>query len=234
MHTKRVVPGDRVATLRNILVELELEPGGLDGAETLGDSDHVGDSVTNLNPVLQLTMVLVLGVVPVGHEPFVYTEDSTGLQDLEDLGVDTLETGGVDSGFNGVHGVEGVLGEVHLHEITLHERVLVGNAGLLGVVGGTLDLVVVVVEANDVDTGEAGHLAGGTADTAADIKDLHVLLEAHLVGEVVLVAGNCLVEVLALVEAAEMEGLTPAVLVKIGGEVVVVSRQCGIGGSALL
>ena len=69
--------------------------------------------------------------------------------------------------------------------------------------------------------GELGNLAGGAADTAADVEDLHALLDTHAVGEVVLVAGNGLVERLARGEAAEVEGLAPAILVQVGRQVVV-------------
>lgn len=91
---------------------------------------------------------------------------------------------------------------------------------------GALDLVVVVVEAGDVGAGELGDLAGRAANAAADVEDLHALLDAHAVGEVVLVTGNGLVEGLADGEAAEVEGLAPAVLVQVGGEVVVAARGC--------
>jgi hypothetical protein len=111
---------------------------------------------------------------------------------------------------------------------------LMSNSSALGIVGSTLDLVIVVVEANDIDASEAGHLSCGAADTAADIKNLHVFSETHSVSKVVLVASNGLVEVLALVESAEMERLAPSVLVEISGKVVVVSRQGGVGSRALL
>ena len=98
--------------------------------------------------------------------------------------------------------------------------------------GSTLDLVVVVVQAGDVGTSKLGNLTSRATDTAADIEDTHVLLDADLVGEVVLVAGNSLVEGLADGVAAEVEGLAPAVLVQVGCEVVVVSRQGGVLVSA--
>lgn len=64
-----------------------------------------------------------------------------------------------------------------------------------------------------MSAGKLGYLAGRTADTAAHVKDLHTLLDADTVGEVVLMAGNGLVEGLAVGEAAEVEGLAPTVLV---------------------
>lgn len=93
------------------------------------------------------------------------------------------------------------------------------------VVGGTINLVVIVVQAGDVGTGELGDLAGRTADTAADIEDLHSLLDANAVGKIVLVTGDGLLERLAMGKAAEMERLSPSVLVQISGEIVVASQE---------
>jgi hypothetical protein len=55
-------------------------------------------------------------------------------------------------------------------------------------------------------------------------------LDVDAVGEVVLVAGNGLVEGLAVGEAAEVERLAPAVLVQVGGEVVVLPGQGSVLG----
>lgn len=103
-------------------------------------------------------------------------------------------------------------GKTH-HEVALDKGQLLGEALLGSVVGSTLDLVVVVVQAGDVGTSELGNLTSRATDTAADIENAHVLLDADLVGEVVLVAGNGLVEGLAEGVAAEVEGLAPTVLV---------------------
>ena len=88
-----------------------------------------------------------------------------------------------------------------------------------------LDLVVVVVQSNDVHTTELDNLASGSSHTTADIKHPHVVTESHHVRQVVLVAGNGLVEVFAERIAAKVETLTPAILVQIGGKVVVVPGQ---------
>lgn len=87
--------------------------------------------------------------------------------------------------------------------------------------GGTLNLVVVVVQAGDMGTCELGDLASRTTNTATDIENLHALLDANLVGKVVLMTSNGLVEGFALRESTEMEGLSPTVFVEIGSEVVV-------------
>lgn len=99
----------------------------------------------------------------------------------------------------------------------------------LGVVGRTVNLVVVVVQADNVDAGESRDLSGGTTDTTPDIKNGHALSETHHVCEVVLMAGDSLVEALALVEAAEVERLAPTVLVEICREVVVTVQDHVLG-----
>jgi hypothetical protein len=116
------------------------------------------------------------------------------------------------------------------HEVTLDKVELVRKALLCSVVGGSLDLVVVVVETSDVCARELDNLSGRATNTTTNIKDLHVVLEVHDVGEVVLVAGNGLFEGLA--ETAEVERLTPAVLVKVGGQVVVVTGQGSVFSSS--
>lgn len=110
------------------------------------------------------------------------------------------------------------------HEITLDKLKLVGQTLLEGVVGSSLDLVVVVVQAGNMSTCELGDLTGGTTHTATDIKNLHAVLDTDLVGKVVFMTGNGLVKGLALGESAEVEGLAPSVFVEIGSKVVVAAR----------
>ena len=55
-----------------------------------------------------------------------------------------------------------------------------------------LDLVRVVVQTDDVTAREGGDLARRLPNAAAYIQDGHVLSDAHAVGEIVLVAGQCL------------------------------------------
>lgn len=120
------------------------------------------------------------------------------------------------------------------HKVALDKGQLLGETLLLGIVSGSVDLVVVVVQAGDVASGELCNLTGRAANTAANVEHLHALLDANAVCQVVLVTGNGLVKGLAGGEAAEVEGLAPAVLVQIGGQVVVVPRQSGILGCSCL
>lgn len=84
------------------------------------------------------------------------------------------------------------------HEITLHELKLVRKTLLSGVMGGALDLVVVIVQTGDVASGELGDLTSWPTDTTADVEDLHPLFDSNAVCEVVFVPCNGLVKRLAI------------------------------------
>lgn len=86
-------------------------------------------------------------------------------------------------------------------------------------------MVLVDSDACDVGAGEPGYLARGPADAAADVKDVHPGPYADGMCEVVLVSSDGGGEGLSRAEAAEVEGLGPAVLVEIGCEVVVLPGQ---------
>ena len=221
----RPVPGHGVVAGSKILVVEELETDVLHGGETLADGHHVGDTVADLDGETNVTVLDVVVVIVVGHEPLIDTENTTGLEDTVDLTVDTLELGSVDGSLDGVDGIERVVRERHLHEVALDELELTRETVANSVVGGAVDLVVVVVEAGDVSISELGDFARRATDTATNIENLHALLDADLGSEIVLVTGNSLVERLAGGEAAEVEGLAPTILVDIGREVVVAARD---------
>jgi hypothetical protein len=138
---ERPVPWVGVVTLGKILVVLHDEASSLHGLERNLDLLHVRDTVANLDSETDLTVVGVIVVVGVGHEPLVDTENTAGLQDAENLAVNALEGRCVDSGLDGVDGIEGVVREGHLldesvwhmygtdgksyHEVTLGELELV-------------------------------------------------------------------------------------------------------------
>ena len=80
--------------------------------EGFAAGDHVGNAVAALDGEADCAVAFVGRVVGVGHYPFVDAEDGAGFEDAVDLGVDGCEGGGVDGGFDGVGGIESVLGEV--------------------------------------------------------------------------------------------------------------------------
>lgn len=99
-----------------------------------------------------------------------------------------------------------------MHEVALDELAPILQSRGDGVAAGAVDLVVIVVEARDVCTSEVTNLASGATDAAANVEDLEVGLDAYVGGEEVLVAGDGLLEGLAWVEAAKVEGGSPGVL----------------------
>ncbi len=218
---QRPVPGRRIRAVSQILVVQHLKARVLDGVESLLDLAHVGNAITLLDSEADLTVVKVVVVVIISHEPLVDTKDTTGLEHTEDFAIDALEGGGMDGGLDGIDSIEAVVGKGHLHKVTLDKVELLGQTLLGSVVGGAVNLVIIVVQAGDMAAGELGNLAGRAADTAANIEHSHTLLDANAVGEVVLVTGNGLVEWLAGRKAAEVERLAPAVLVEVGRKVVV-------------
>ncbi|KAI6775056.1 hypothetical protein HG530_001814 [Fusarium avenaceum] len=193
-------PGESIGAHCQILVVEHLEARVLDGINTLGDLAHVGDAIALLDTQSNLTVAEVVIVILIGHEPLINTENTSRLKHSEDLAVNTLK-------------------------VTLDKVELVRQALLEGVVGGSLNLIVVVVETGDMGACELGDLASGTTNTTTNVEDLHALLDTNLVGKVVLMTGNGLVKGLALRESAEVEGLTPTVFVEIGGKVVVATHQ---------
>jgi hypothetical protein len=128
--------------------------------------------------------------------------------------------------------LEAEISKCAYHEVTLDKVELVRKTLLCSVVGSSLNLVVVVVETSDVCARELDNLSGRATNTTTDIEDLHVVLEVHDVGEVVLVTGNGLFEGLAKGETAEVERLAPAVLVEVSGQVIVVTGQGSVFSSS--
>lgn len=133
-----------------------------------------------------------------------------------------------------VLGIGAVISGRAYHEVTLDKVELVRKTLLSSVVGGSLNLVVVVVETSNICARELDNLPGRATNTTTNIQNLHVVLEVHDVGEVVFVTGESLFERLAECETAEVEGLAPTVLVKVGSQVVVVAGEgCVLGSSGL-
>ena len=249
---ERVVPRDRVRTVREVLLVLDLEADLDDCLARLRERAHLGDAVPDLNPVRDLLVLGDRGVPLVRHAPLVHAElqsiceytieprervratyDSSGLEHLHDLAIHALPRRRVHGRLDGVHRVERVLAKLlrELHEVPDGVRHGVRQARLRGELARAADLEVVVVEADDVHVRELRDLARGSADAAADVEHAHAGLEVHLEGEVVLVPRERLVEALALVVPREVEGRAPAVLVETGGAIVVAWK--GEGGVSL-
>lgn len=121
-----------------------------------------------------------------------------------------------------------------LRKVTLHKRNLVLQSHLLRVLSRPTNLEVVVVETNDLHVGEHRNFTSGSTDTTADVQDAHAWAELHLGGQIMFVSGKGSTEGFSLVEAGEMEGLSPAILVQLGYTVVVPIHDLGIVVNALV
>lgn len=113
--------------------------------------------------------------------------------------------------------IEAVLSKLlhQVHKVALDELDLVRKTRLGRVLARATNLELVVVASNDVDVRKPSDLTSGTTNTASDVEDSHLGLELHRVGEVVLVAGDGLVEGLALVVASKVERRSPVAKVVI-------------------
>ena len=109
---QRRVPRPPVRLLREVLFVLDDETRCAHRRERFSPRHHVGDAVAALDAEADLAVALVGRVVGVGHDPLVDAEDAAWLEHAEDLGVEAFEGRGVDGGFDGVGGVEGIFGEV--------------------------------------------------------------------------------------------------------------------------
>lgn len=157
-------------------------------------------------------MLRVSWIVLVRHQPLIAAKDASRLEHPEGLAVDALEGRGVDRGLDRVAGVKGGILDGHVHKVTLNKFTPVLQACGDGVAAGAVDLVVVVVEASDVGAREVANLARGAANATANVEDLEMRLDGHVGGKEVLMPGDGLLEGLAWVEAAEVEGGSPGVL----------------------
>lgn len=220
---ERVEPLDAVSLVCQVGLLLDLETNGLEGAASGCNVSHLRDTVSDLDAVGDSAMLWVGSIVDVGHAPFVDAEDSSWLEDFEDLAVHTFPVRSVARSLNSVHCIEGVRTELfcELHEVALDKGDLVLQSGLLCVPLCARNLILVVVETDDLDSGKASDLTSWSTDTAADIEDSHLWLESHGVGKVVLMASECLLESFSGVVSGEVEVLSPAVFVEVCSSVVV-------------
>jgi hypothetical protein len=84
-----------LATVGKVLLVNDLETDSLERITSHSDRPHLRDTVSELDTVLNLLVAGVGLVKVVGHAPFVDTESSSGLEDLEDLAVHSLPVRGV-------------------------------------------------------------------------------------------------------------------------------------------
>lgn len=92
---------------------------------------------------------------------------------------------------------------------------------LLGIHGGSVNLVLIDVDACDMAASKGRNLSGWAANTAAHVKNFHVTFDSDLSCDEVFVSGNGLLEWLAGCETTKVKGPAPSIFVKVGRKVVV-------------
>ena len=111
------------------------------------------------------------------------------------------------------------------HEIAFRKTQLLRQAFFCSILSGTLNLVVIVVQTNNVDPSEFSNLSRWSSNATSYVKYLHAISQAHDMSKVVLMTSNGLVKAFAVREAAEVERATPTIFVNVCREVVVVSSK---------
>ena len=99
---------------------------------------------------------------------------------------------------------------------------------LCGIVGGSVDLIIVVVETCGMAPSEPHNLSSRASNTTSNIQNSVSILDAHLCGKVVFVAGNGSMEAFTISETAEMEGLSPTILVDVCRKIIIGTSQRGV------
>jgi hypothetical protein len=107
-------PGESIRAHCQILVVKHLKARVLNGIDALGDLAHVGDTISLLDTQSNLTVAEVIIIILVGHEPLIDTENTTRLENSEDLTVDAFEGRGVAGSLNGINSIKAVVREGHL------------------------------------------------------------------------------------------------------------------------
>ena len=87
------------------------------------------------------------------------------------------------------------------------------------------DLIGIVIQADDIASSESCNLSRRFANTTANVKHSHRLIDLDPMGKVVFMARESLEQSLANAKSAEVERLCPGLFVEVGGQVVVALRQ---------
>jgi hypothetical protein len=80
-----------------------------------------------------------------------------------------------------------------------------------------LYLVGIVVQTNDITTRESRYLSGRFANTTANIKHSHRLIDPNAMGKIMLVTRKSLEKRFAHTKTTQVERLGPAFFVEVGG-----------------
>ena len=194
----------------------------------LGVAD-VWEAVALLDALLGEQMLAVRRVVRIRQAPLVRDELAARLEDPKDLAVDVGAVGGVAARLDGVAVVEGGVVKGHVVEVGLHQSALVVQPRLRAQDVAAIHLVLVECDAGHSRARELADVAQRATDAAAAVEHVVARLHAESHGQVVLMPRDRLQEVLARELLREVEGLAPAPLVEVGGQVVVRVDEVDVG-----
>jgi len=99
---QRLIPGQvrRQSVVLKVTLFNNLESSALERLQNVLGRRDVGQTVTLLNSFLDGTVLLVRGIVLIGQAPFVASENTSGLENSQDLGVALLFVGCVGGGLD--------------------------------------------------------------------------------------------------------------------------------------
>lgn len=99
------------------------------------------------------------------------------------------------------------------HEVTLDERHLIRKTFAGSMRSRSFDLVSIVVQPDDIAASESCNLSSRFANTTADVKNSHCLIDLNAMSKIVFMARECLEQSLANAKATQMERLRPCLFV---------------------
>mmetsp|Transcript_4163 Transcript_4163/g.11340 ORF Transcript_4163/g.11340 Transcript_4163/m.11340 type:complete len:362 (-) Transcript_4163:12-1097(-) len=227
LSVQSVIPGNFVFGM-NISVGVkrveDFESRLFQGINNILRSGQGGKTVSDFDTFLNSQMVLVVLVESTFWQdnPFHTNKHTSLLQGAADTreALDTI--GGMASGLNFIGNIirVGFKDVFQLLEISLHQAALVGDTLLRAVLVSNLDLVFVDGHTGDIGSGELLNVAHGSAHTTANVNGLGLFVHASPGGHVVLQTLDGFLERFTLLAGSKVEGLTPAIFVKIGHQVV--------------
>ncbi len=199
---------------------LELEPGCTQCSMNVRDTGNIGQAVPGHDVVLDPLVLGIARIDPVGEAPLVACKTGSRPQHAKNLPEQRRLVGCVHRRLDGKCSVVAIVPFWNPHVVTLNEATQRADVPCLQF--GALDLVGVVVDANDAGPGTARQVAHWSADPAPDIDDFRPGFQGQPVGDALLVPEQRRLEAFAATPGREVKALAPAELVEVGRQVVVV------------
>mmetsp|Transcript_24578 Transcript_24578/g.30894 ORF Transcript_24578/g.30894 Transcript_24578/m.30894 type:complete len:246 (-) Transcript_24578:415-1152(-) len=202
----------------------DLKAGILQSLDNIRGRGEGGQSISYLNALLDTDVVFVIRIVTAfGQDnPVIGGKESSLLQTVVDAGeaFDPIRT--VTSCLNGISNIETLLLKLfgQLLKITLYQTCLTLKALLCTVLIPNFDLIIINRHTGNIRPGKLMNIAHRPADATSDIKCLLLMRESSAECEVVFGAVDGFLKCFAFFTWCKVEGLSPAVFVEVGDEVV--------------